>query len=150
MKSSNTSPETWDGPSYKLPRPAGFVAQHISPQSVLENDHRMPQPTGFGPDNVTPPIWMNSQNHDIRSPAQPQHAETTTSSRPRSPLQRDPGMPFAPIEIPVQMATLPTNANWWLYAEADDVYKPPAAPMTERAPWSSEFVDDGVRWRNLG
>jgi len=148
---SEPSATSWNGASYNPPRPAGFTSDHTSPQSVLENhsashqSYRPPQPAGFGPDNVSPETSMNNQNHQIHRPSQFEHNETMINSLPISVLQRKPGTPFAPIEIPVQAATLPTNANSWLYANAEHLYTPPVAPLTATPPWRLEFSNDGVR-----
>ncbi|RFU24559.1 hypothetical protein B7463_g11773, partial [Scytalidium lignicola] len=152
-ESAMTSPESglWNGASYKPPRPAGFTSNHTSPQSVLENNstslqsYRLPQPAGFGPDNVSPPTSTDNQNHQIQHPAQFEHNETTINSLPISLLQRNPRTQFAPIEIPVQAAMLPTDANSWIYANVEHLYQPPTAPLTATPPWRSKFHNDGTQ-----
>jgi hypothetical protein len=147
---SGPSPGSWNGASYKPPRPAGFTSNHTSPRSVLETNstslpsYRLPRPAGFGPDNVSPQTSMGNQYHQIQHPAKFEHNETTINSLPISLLQQNPRTQFAPIEIPVQAAMLPTDANSWLYANAEHLYQPPMAPLTATPPWRSEFHDNGT------
>ncbi|KAK1999884.1 hypothetical protein LX36DRAFT_655039 [Colletotrichum falcatum] len=146
---STTSPSSpWGGDpsSYQAPRPAGFTSYQITPHSAAETDavsaelYHPPRPAGFGPDNISPPVFSSTSAHGRQHASYtPYSPQAQSASLPAIYKRREPGGEFAPIVIPDQASMPPGDVSSWLFGDADQLYKPPAAPLTATAPWSLGF-----------
>ncbi|KAF6828945.1 hypothetical protein CMUS01_08377 [Colletotrichum musicola] len=143
---SPLSPRGNASSSYQAPRPAGFTSHQITPQSAAETDsasaelYHPPRPAGFGPENISPATSGSMSVQNQLAASRLQHdPRAHPDSLPAIPERRGSGRAFAPITIPDQASTLPDKVNSWLYADRDQLYKPPAAPLTATAPWHPQF-----------
>ncbi|KAK1988227.1 hypothetical protein LZ30DRAFT_65604 [Colletotrichum cereale] len=143
---SPLSPLGDDSSTYQPPRPAGFTSYQITPHSVAETDaasaelYHPSRPAGFDPDNVSPPTSSSMSAQSWQSASDPPYnPQVHSESLPAIYKRREPGRGFAPITIPDQASMPPGNVSSWLLSDADQLYKPPAAPLITTAPWRLEF-----------
>jgi hypothetical protein len=146
---SNTSPlSPWgnDSSTYRPPRPAGFTSHQITPHSAAETDaasaelYHPPRPAGFGPGGISSPRSSSVSAQSQQSASDPLYnTQAHAGSSPAFYERRELGREFAPITIPDQAGMLPGNVSPWLLSDADQLYKPPAAPLTATAPWRPAF-----------
>ncbi|KAI0969733.1 hypothetical protein F4678DRAFT_152265 [Xylaria arbuscula] len=128
LRASHSLPTLRNSGLYQIPRPAAFVSDHTTPQSIQNSprssqSYHLPRPVGFEPENITPPI-SNMSTQSIQSPANPEEGYLVIGSPPRDPLPQSPMMSLVAADIPVQATTLPTTDRLsWLYTDGEQLYR---------------------------
>ncbi|KPM45602.1 hypothetical protein AK830_g985 [Neonectria ditissima] len=140
-QASNSSGVSWNRGPDRLIAYSSNTSPEKGSDSTNLYSHRPPRPAGFAPDTVTP----QTPGDALRtSPATASLPGPTGLWRPIDAAENR----LAPVEVPVYAATLQEGSPW-AFADLDQAYDAPAAPLTATAPWRAGFPRDEIQWRNL-